>query len=179
MGNKWILPVGLLGGLLVLAGLGKAKAAEEEPPPEGEGAAIDIVLLDSDGNPVPISGHGKFYATVDEGFSGSLSVQITNGSTKGEIPWEAIFRVVIDGGVVGSADVITVRHDEDIPFNAGQSIIFTSPVDIAMGLGGQLGYMMISIYDPEGASVASESLDITINSIAVVYDATINPPTVG
>lgn len=163
-GKKAALGLGIAGGIAAL--IYAATRVKAAPPPEGA-AAITIEIIGPEGIPLL---HGS-PVSVLEGESYTARVTITNLSTKAGQPWEAIFEVAVyaDGAVVYFFPT-TVTSEY---FSAGQTLSFDYPLNVPLGIGGETGSIFGVVRDPAGIELARASEYITIQSVEIIYGATI------
>lgn len=160
-------------GLTVILAAGAGLALYEisrmlaKPPPEGEGAEIGIVILGPDGQPVPKNSP----VSLLEGESYIVQVIVTNATTKAGVPWEATLGVATyaDGAVVYF--YTSVSRDEY--FSPGETRTFNYPLNVPMGQGGESGKVWAWVSDPAGIQLGRTNEEITIETIAIIYGATI------
>ena len=153
--------LGLVGGLVYLA-TRKVKA-----PPEGPPAAVKIEVYDSEGNLVPSNSP----VTLDEGATYTVMVAVTNKTTRGGVPWEANLETII---MAATTLVDLIPYDvREALFAPNETKSFTSPLVIPVGLGGQTGAITVDVFDPAGILLAYAVEPLTIQSVAIIYGATV------
>ena len=160
---------GLL-GLLTILGLGGLGLALSRKKPSGYGASISLQILDAvTGEPVPKNSP----ALVVEGGSYIARFTVTNLSTRLGAGVEAYLTIEL----VGAAGLGPIAFPAPFTalFLAGQAVSWDITFLVPDGTGGTPGAIAITVYAPTGASLASVSEVLTIQSAAITYAATITP----
>lgn len=158
-----IIPIGL--GLGLVGAVGLYALAQAAPAPEG--AKIKIEILDAEGHPVP---HNSPVSLL-EGESYTVRLTITNLSTKAGEPWGTNLDVMITA-FCDYTTLITITRATEY-FAAGEAIIFDYPMAVPLGTGGQAGQIVVRVFDPEGNLVAEGIEPLTVETIEIIYGATI------
>ena len=161
------------GGILTALGFSWLLTRKPPGPAPGEGgAAITIVIYDSQGNPVlansPVS--------LVEGGSYTARLSVTNNSTKAGQPIAATLRVGISGSY-GSLTLIPASV-RDEGFNSGQTRIISFSFNIPVGITAlTVGEIIGMVFDPSNNELASARQDVSITPAPIVYGAgiTITP----
>ena len=137
---------------------------KEEAPP---GATIGIEIFNSQG--LPVEGHSPKILT--EGESYTVRVTVTNTSTKAGIPWEAD----LDVGVMATTTYHTLisATRDTYHFAAGQALALDYPMAVPLGSGEETGSVWARVFDPAGAVLAEADEPITIETVEVIYGATV------
>ena len=156
-------------GLVVLGGLAFAFLGRGKPP--GPAANISLVIKDSEGNVVPHNSP----AALEEGQGYTLEATITNTSYRGSppstVPMAVIFEITAMGQT-GGTDFLTQSTTQ--PFAEDQSIILSWPFTIDWGLGGTIGDIVVTVFDPLWNPVASATEPVTVSEALVEYAATVD-----
>ena len=169
--RNWVplAAIGGLGGLLLLVATSKKRK-------EGEGAALDITIVDKVGNAVP---HHSPDA-LGEGESYVARVTVGNKTMKGGVPWEAELTLIVVADVHG----IATRGGQDIKilipetpvtdwYDADQVITYDYPFTVPMGTANYNGTIKADVIAPTGAVLAYVSKGLSVTGIAIDYGATV------
>jgi len=160
-----ILVVGA--GVLTAAGL--AYLATRKPPTEEGEAALSIVIRDAEGNIIPHNSPANVY----EGQSYTVTVSMTNTSTRGGAPIEAELTLRVSARSAGGVWLIPTTDSSDV-FPAGGTLSYTYPMYVPWGTGGTAGVIDAVVGTPAGAILASDSETLNIIAVAIIYGATVD-----
>jgi hypothetical protein len=137
--------------------------------------AFSIKVYDSAGNLIGQLGSGETkLAALDlrEGDSYTVVIVTKNTSTKAGVPWPARLTLNVTA-TAGSTQLIPPNPSAaDYAAGAEKTSSFTMPVPL--GLGGATGQLAVTFTDPNGVSLGSGSLAISVATLPVVYGATVD-----
>ena len=158
---KVVLGVGALA-----AGIGYL--ATRKPPTEEEQSTLKIEIRDSEGNLVPHNSP----ANVSEGQVYTVTVSMTNTSTRGGIP----IGVELTLRVAAQADGVWLipTSDSSDAFGAGETKSYTYAMNVPWGTGGYSGVIDAVVGNPAGGIIASATEPLNIIAVAIIYGATVN-----
>lgn len=177
MDNKGKRALGVGIAVAAIVGVGAAIHAAQKPeeviPPDGAlgvGASIGITLLGPSGQPVYLT------APLSEGVNYTLKVTVKNSSTKGGVAWATPLQISVFAGT-GSATFVPSQISSQ-SFAAGETKVFTFPMNIPIGTGGQTGNIVARVFSPVDTALAAALASIvdpfTIGTVAIDYGATIS-----
>ena len=159
-----ILVVGA--GVLTAAGL--AYLATRKPPTEEGEAALSIVIRDAEGNIIPHNSPANVY----EGQSYTVTVSMTNTSTRGGAPIEAELTLRVSARADG-VWLIPTTDSSDI-FPAGGTLSYTYPMNVPWNTGGYSGAITAVAGTPAGGILASDTEMLNIIAVRIIYGATVS-----
>ena len=156
----------------IILGLGALAAGaillfKKKPALGDEKAAIEIVILDAQGNPVPKNSPSQ----LTEGEAYTVVLTVTNQSVKNEIPWAATLGIGISTAT-DSTQLIPAQVSLE-SFAAGETRSFSYLMSVPLGTGGETGAISGWLEDPSGFAFASTNEPLNIIAIPIEYRATI------
>ncbi len=157
-------------GFLTLLGLGWRASRAKAAPPGGEqvAATVGLEILDMAGNPVPKNSP----ATVVEGSTYTLRTTVTNKSTKSGVAVGVNLAIQPWGGTDATPMTFSPNWFT-AAFGAGVSYLFDSVFTVPAGSGGKTGQIGAYVFDPSNNIIAQAGDTLTIQSVAIVYGATV------
>ena len=165
MTKKWSWLLIPLGGLLVW------HLTKEKPP---EGAAVTIVVRDSEGNIVEEHSPLDLY----EGKSYTATASVTNKTTADGFAYEADFNINIFGYVVaGGTSYLLFGNEKSLGalqhFAANETLSFTQAFTVPLGWYGLSGEICCAVLAPGNILVATARVGITLKALAKTYAASV------
>lgn len=103
-------------------------------------------------------------ATVRESESYLVRVTVTNRTFKAGQPWEATLTVIVSASV-DTVDLVPYDTWTEL-FNANETRIFESALNIPSGVAGMTGGIVADVFDPAGNLLVSASESLVVERIA-------------
>lgn len=136
-------------------------------PPDEDAGMIDIAILDSDGNPVPVNSPAR----LAPGQTYTVQVSVTNRSTQGGAPVGAVLTTAIESFVNGTT--LIPAQDRIDNFSANGMLTFQWNLPVPTGLYGVMGNVVVNVLSPLGTVIAGVTVQIEIVA-EVIYGADVD-----